>query len=166
VSESELGRTYPIDTIIPPVAEHTRYVDAGAVTIGVEYRTVNEDIVMANLRAHGMDRPPPGANQVIDEDGGVSLHVCDAATRTEYLRFDLFTGGPHYHYLTPGKHQINIAYDVHAGGDMRAWALRCIRERLPEMLRFCGAAELAAQVDQREIDAALPRVTELVGQAG
>ena len=165
MSEQEIGRKYPIDTIIPPVAEHTRYIDAGAVTIGVEYRMVNEDIVLANLKAHGMDKPPPGARQVIHEDGGVSLHVCDAQTRTEYLRFDMFTASPHYHYLTPDKHQINIAYDTNAGGDMREWALRCIRERLPAMLGFCGAAELAARVDRDEIEAALPRLTELVGRS-
>jgi hypothetical protein len=164
VSEPELGRKYPIDTIIPPVDEHTRFIYAGAVAFGVEYRMVNEDIVLANLKAHGMDRPPPGARQLIDEDGGVSLHVCDAETRTEYLRFDMFTGSPHYHYLKPGEYQINIAYDANASGEMREWALGCIRERLPAMLAFCGAAELAARVDQSEIEAALPRLTELVGR--
>lgn len=165
MSEYELGTRFHIDTIIPPVADHTHYVDAGVVTIGVEYRVVDEAIVMANLNAHGMDRPPPGARQQIDEDGGVSLHVCDAATRTEYLRFDIFDARPHYHYLCHNEYQINIPYDTNACGDMAEWALECLRHRLPDMLSFCGATNLAAQLDTAQIEAAMPHVIELVGRS-
>lgn len=166
MSESELGKTFAIDTVIPPVAEDTQYVEAAALAIGVEYRMVNEDIVMANLRAHGMDRPPEGAQQEIGDDGGVSLHVCDAATRTEYLRFDMFEGGPHYHYLRHAAGtQVNIPYDRNACGPMLDWALDCLQRRLPQMLAFCGAGDLAAQVDPDAIAAALPRVTALIGRS-
>jgi hypothetical protein len=166
MSESELGKSFAIDTVIPPLAENTHYVEAGALSIGVEYRQVNETIVLANLRAHGMDRPPEGANQIIDDDGGVSLHVCDASTRTEYLRFDMFDAGPHYHYLShKDARQINIPYDRNACGPMTEWALECIRHRLPQMLTYCGADDLAAQVDRDAIDAALPEVVALVGRS-
>ena len=165
MSESELGKRFHIDTIIPPVAEHTYYVDAGVVTIGVEYRIVDEATVMANLNAHGMDRPPPGARQQIDEDGGVSLHVCDAATRSEYLRFDMFDASPHYHYLCHDEYQLNIPYDRNACGDMTDWALECIRRRLPDMLAYCGATDLVAQLDPAKIEAAMPQIINLVGRS-
>jgi hypothetical protein len=165
VSGVDVGRKYSSDTIIPPVAEHTRYVAAGAIAIGVERRVITEDIVMANLNAHGMAAPPAGAETNIADDGGVSLHVCDGVTHVEYLRFDMFDGSPHYHYIAPGEYQINIPYDVSANGDMVPWALRCIRERLPQMLTYCGAVELAAHVDRDEIEAALPSVVDLVGTA-
>ena len=162
MSDSELGTRFGIDTIIPPVPEHTRYVDAGNVTIGVEYREVNEAIVLASLKAHGMHRPPPGARQTIDADGGVSLHVCDVSTRAEYLRFDMFDDSPHYHYLCHNEYQLNIPYDRHACGPMNDWALDCIRHRLRPMLMFCGADALAAGLDDAAIDAALPKVAGLV----
>ncbi|MCW2656512.1 MAG: hypothetical protein JWR06_705 [Jatrophihabitans sp.] len=166
MSGMEAGRRYGIDTIIPPVAANTRYVAAGAISIGVEYRLINEEIVQANLNAHGLDTSGPDVRaRMIADDGGVSLHVCDTETRTEYLRFDLFDGSPHYHYLAPGDYQINIPYDWFACGDMTSWALRCIRERLPEMLAFCGAQDLAGQVDPAQIEAAMPAVLELVGRS-
>lgn len=165
MSEAELGKRFAIDTIIPPVPEDTRYVDAGAVTFGVEYREVNEAVVLANLRAHGMDRPPPGARQTIDEDGGVSLHVCDARTRTEYLRFDMFDDSPHYHYLCHNEYQLNILYDRAACGPMTDWALECVRHRLRPMLTLCGADALAAQIDDAAIEAALPQVVALIARS-
>lgn len=165
MSEGALGKKFAIDTIIPPVDERTEYVDAGAITIGVEYREVNEEIVLANLRAHGMDRPPPGAQQDIPNDGGVSLHVCDAATRTEYLRFDMFDDAPHYHYLCHNEYQLNIPYDRNACGPMKDWAFDCIRLRLRAMLTFCGAHDLAAQVDDAALEQALPRVLGLVARS-
>ncbi|MBO0865637.1 MAG: hypothetical protein J2P16_11265 [Mycobacterium sp.] len=165
MSQTELGKRFHIDTIIPPVADNTHYVDAGAITIGVEYRVVDEAIVMANLNSHGMDRPPHGARQQIDEDGGVSLHVCDAATRTEYLRFDMFAASPHYHYLCNNEYQINIPYDSNACGDMTEWAFGCLRNRLPDMLSYCGATELAAQLDPVQIEAAMSQVIDLVGRS-
>jgi hypothetical protein len=165
VTEAELGKKFAIDTIIPPVAERTHYVTAGAIAFGVEYRVVNEDIVLANLRAHGMDRPPPGAQQVIPDDGGVSLHVCDAANHTEYLRFDMFDDAPHYHYLCHNEYQLNIPYDRNACGPMLDWAVDGIRSRLRAMLTFCGADELAGQVDDAEIEAALPQVLALIGRS-
>jgi hypothetical protein len=164
MSALDAGRRYSIDTIIPPVAANTRYVDAGAIAIGIEYRIVNEEIVKANLDAHGLEHSSANADGPIPDDGGVSLHVCDAATHTEYLRFDAFDSSPHYHYLCDGEYQLNIPFDATACGNMTSWALRCIQERLPAMLAFCGAHELAAQVDQREIDAVMPTLSELVGR--
>ena len=163
MSGMKAGRRYSIDTIIPPLAANTHYLDAGAIAIGVEYRVVNEEIVNANLATHHHESTPSDAStQQIPEDGGVSLHVCDAATHTEYLRFDMFDDSPHYHYLCPGEYQINIPYDMHACGDMTSWTLRCIRERLPEMLAFCGAQELAAQVDRDQLEAVIPTLLEMM----
>lgn len=163
MSALDAGRRYSIDTIIPPVAANTHYVEAGAIAIGLEHRVVNEEIVKANLDAHGVDHAAGNATGAIPDDGGVSLHVCDAA-HTEYLRFDAFDASPHYHYICDGEYQLNIPFDATACGDMTMWALRCIRDRLPAMLARCGAHELAAQLDQGQIDAALATLTELVGR--
>ena len=56
-------------------------------------------------------------------------------------------------------------YDVNAHGDMLTWALDCIRTRLPQMLPHAGGADLVAQLDQAELDAALTEVTELATAA-
>jgi hypothetical protein len=52
-----------------------------------------------------------------------------------------------------------VDYDVAGHGDMLAWALDCIRHRLPEMLRHAGGAELAGRLDPAAVDAALVDVT-------
>ncbi len=92
------------------------------------------------------------------EDRGWSVHVCDAATGAEYLRFDVFEGDPHYHYIHPGDHHFVVPFDRAASGDMTEWAIECLRRRLPEMLEHAGASDLAARVDRAQLEAAIPEL--------
>jgi hypothetical protein len=159
-SSTPLGHRHPSNTIIPPVAANTRYFEAGPVAIGVEYRLITNDIVNANLEAASQEFGTEHVPVNVPEDGGVSLHVVDAATHAEYLRFDIFDGSPHYHYIHPGKYQVNIPYDQAASGDMLEWVQRCLRHRLRDMLEFCGARTVAAEVDTATIEAVLPDVVQ------
>jgi len=152
---------------IPPVPAQTEYFDAGVVRFGVEYRLLNDAIAAAAdvEAASGSD----SAGESFD-DRGVSLHVFgvadDGGEPLEYLRFDCFVEDPHYHYVS-WKHKSNemIHIDPVADGDPLAWALERIRTRLPQMLERAGAPEVAARVDPRLVEQALPRVTEAAWRA-
>jgi hypothetical protein len=146
---------------IPPVAEDTTYVPAGAVSIGVEYRVLTDEI-LANLEGIEVTDDPAfrGFN-----DEGTSLHVVDAASGAEHLRFDVFDDDPHYHYLDGRGGNRVVIYDVDGIGPMWEWALTCLRERLPAMLRQAGATELAEQVDAAEVARAIPEIEKLARAA-
>jgi hypothetical protein len=161
-----LGVRYDVQPI-PPRVEDTRYFRAGTLTIGVEHRLLTDDIVDANfdagLRAEsGIDanRPDDGL-----ADEGWSVHVFDAATDLEYLRFDGFAGDPHYHYIVPGSHNVIVPYDGVALGDFQEFALSRLRTRHPDMLRESGAHELADTVDSGALEAALLDVERALAEA-
>jgi len=150
---------------IPPVEAHTEYFDAGVVRFGVEYRLLNEAITAASAidTASGADASPASL-----EDRGVSLHVFAevGGERLEVLRFDCFQEDPHYHYVCWAARSNEMLHlDPVADGDPLAWALERLRTRLPQMLERAGAAEAAARVDLRRVDAALPRVAEAAFRA-
>ncbi len=159
---SPLGGLHPAHTIIAPIEANTRYFDAGPVRIGVEYRLITSDIVNANLRAANAEHGSEYAMVAVPEDGGVSLHVVDAATHGEYLRFDIFDESPHYHYIHPGEYQRNIPFDRTAFGDMFEWVQQGLRYRLRDMLAFCGATGVAARIDAAEVESVLPAVVAAV----
>ena len=48
--------------------------------------------------------------------------------------------------------------DFTALGDPLAWTLDKIKNRLPIMLIRCDAEDVARSVDQREVDAVLPKI--------
>lgn len=150
---------------IPPVEEHTTYVDVGALSIGVEYRLLTDDIVDSNYvgtdDAAAVDATRPDAL----DDEGVSLHVCEASDGREYLRFDAFRDEPHYHYIHADGYQQIVVFDPAASGDMLEWSLGCLASRLPEMLRHAGAAELADRVDGAVVAAAMPAIATLAREA-
>jgi len=85
--------------------EHTVRIPGGAVTFGVEYRRLDEATILAEMgpdaRARFGGVVPAGMGAVIEEDG-VALHVFDAATGDELLRFDCFDDAAHWHLLAPG----------------------------------------------------------------
>jgi hypothetical protein len=60
-----------------------------------------------------------------------------------------------------------VRIDTFAEGDPTAWSLRCLRDRLPEMLAHAGVPDLAEEVRAApaEVAAGLDRVTTLVGGA-
>jgi hypothetical protein len=113
---------------------------AGPITVGLEYRVLD----------HATDTAGPS---------GPCLHVFATATMAEYLRFDCFRDGPHYHYLVPGGGNVQVRFDEAANGPVLDWALAAIRLRLRAMLTQAGADALAAQVD----DAALAAAVEAAG---
>jgi len=51
-----------------------------------------------------------------------------------------------------------LELDFTAEGDLLFWPLDKIKNRLPIMLIQCGAEDIACNVDQRDIDAALPKL--------
>ncbi|PKB82569.1 MAG: hypothetical protein BZY88_04000 [SAR202 cluster bacterium Io17-Chloro-G9] len=114
-------------------------IQAGAVTFGLEYRTLHD-----------------GAEE------GVCIHVYGDAVPgqdKELLRFDCFREAPHYHYRNGDtKKKERLMLDFTAEGDPLSWTLDKIKNRLPIMLIRCDAEDIARSLDQREVDAALPKI--------
>ena len=152
---------------IPPDAATTRFVEADPLRIGVELRFLDE----AGLDAAYGDDPDAVAEIEANkpaagvEDRGISLHVFGDDGR-EYLRFDMFEAGPHYHYIAHdlGENVI-VDFDPVALGPMLPWALAQLRERLTPMLGRAGAAGLATRVDTARLAARLGEVDRLVREA-
>ena len=104
----------------PPVEENTRWFEAGVVTIGVEYREVDPANLVETYKDSAEDmaelreRSPEGGFT----DEGVSLHVRSTEDGHEFVRFDVFDGEPHYHYVRPtGDHNNVVSFDPVADGD-------------------------------------------------
>jgi hypothetical protein len=120
----------------PPAPENTRYLQAGAITFGIEYRDVDPESLEATYAddaaqlAELEKKSPEGGFS----DEGVSIHVCGTDDGHEYVRFDVFDDEPHYHYIhrTPnGAEVVNnvIDFDTTAHGEMLAWAIERLRTR-------------------------------------
>src|SRR5205085_6258588 len=129
-----IGKVYNIPPQ-PPVPENTRYLPAGALTFGVEYRELDPASLVATYEGNTAhlaeleEKSPAGGFT----DEGVSIHVCDAADGREYLRFDIFDDEPHYHYVHhDGDAVVNnvIDFDTAAHGEMLPWAIDVLRSRL------------------------------------
>lgn len=122
--------------LIPIMQRHTRWFDAGPVSIGVERRALGTS-------AENMVRGP-------------SIHVCAADRQTEFLRFDVFGKVLHYHYvLNDEDHNVLWGYDPDANGPMIPWACAALRDRLGTLLRGAGAHDLAREVEQSGWDASV-----------
>lgn len=146
---------------IPMVAEHCITVDAGAVQLVVESRTLTNEVIDGTY--------PDGVEGSIPfDDFGASLHVCGTADGLEHLRFDCFEHEPHYHYIeqAAGVNTV-VRIDELAVGDPIEFTLACVEDRLPDMLRNCGvgalADEVAAQPDT--VRTAVIEVRELMKKA-
>jgi hypothetical protein len=147
------------------VEEDTRYVPAGAITIGVEYREFDA----ASLRKSYEGTKylevfeatvDPASNL---DRAGVSLHVCDPADGQEYLRFDCFEDDPHYHYIHPSARDGEVdnhivQFDSVAHGPMLPWALGRIRHQLPAMLAEAGGGHLVDKLDPAVIAEAVSQI--------
>lgn len=126
--------------VIPPDPAYTTYLSAGCLSIGVETRLL------------------PGREK---EFKGPSIHILDVDTGLEHLRFDVFDGLPHYHYIEPGVVDNVVAFDHAAHGDMWTWTIECLRSRIPDMLRQAGNDALADRVDVEAVRALIPEIIEL-----
>jgi hypothetical protein len=163
-----IGKVYGIPPQ-PPVAEHTYYVPAGNLRLGIEYRSLDPESLVETYKhdaaqlAEMLERSPEGGFT----DEGLSFHVCSAEDGHEYVRFDVFEGEPHYHYNHPGPEVINnvIDFDTVAHGDMLPWALSCLRTRLPAMLAEAGGGALVDGLDQAAIDRAVDELAGLASRA-
>ena len=159
------GTVYNVPPI-PPDAEHTTYVDAGALKFGVEYRLLDAAELEANYEGEAMEEIQDALAGNTVQDNGVSIHVCGADDGHEYLRFDMFEREPHYHYIEPsGEKQTIIDYDRVAMGEMLPWALDQLRHRIEPMLEFAGGAALVGKLDKNAIEAGLVEVEKLAREA-
>lgn len=159
------GTVYTVPPI-PPNAEHTKYVDAGALQIGVEYRLLDDAELASNYEGAQMDEIQEALAGDTVQDNGVSLHVVGSEDGHEYLRFDLFELEPHYHYIDrSGEQQTIIDFDRVALGPMLPWALEQIRGRLVPMLERAGGGELAKKIDPARIASSLVEVEKLAREA-
>jgi hypothetical protein len=166
-----IGKVYNIPPE-PPVAQNTHRFPAGVVTFGVEYRVLDPESLRetyapnaAHLAEMEALSPEGGFS-----DEGVSVHVCSSDDDFEYLRFDLFDGEPHYHYIhraDDGSVAVNnvIDFDVVAHGDMLPWAIGCLSDRLEDMLTEAGGAHLVANLDEDLVAGALAQVAERAAEA-
>lgn len=161
-----MGTTYYMQPIAP-IEENTVRVSAGAVTFGLEMRELNPALVRTFYRGRPDEEHINAMSDRVDalDDGGPSIHVFGSDDQLEYLRFDCFKNGPHYHYVHPNEeYQVVSEIDPAADGDPFEWALGRLRSRLPEMLRESGGATLADQVDQATVDKAIDRISELAAK--
>lgn len=150
---------------IPPVEAHCQRFAVGPISIWVEYRLLNDAIAAAHTVGEGL-----AGDVATVEDRGVSLHIFGepepGKPEIEFLRFDCFDEDPHYHYVSYANQTNEMVHlDPHAHGDPLAWALECLRTRLPQLLERAGASTLAARVDSRRLEEALPKVTEAAYRA-
>ncbi len=156
-------------TVMPaaPVSKQTEFIEAGPLTIGVEYRLLTAEIAKAAFgqryyeQHHDPNAPPR-------TDKGVTLHVCsnEGGKLTEHLRFDCFNEDPHYHYINwkkPVNELVGLHPSVH--GDPLVWALDRIQNRLPQMLLRAEATEAAERMDRAALEAVLPAVAEAAYRA-
>ena len=146
---------------IPMVPEHCTSVDAGAVQLVVESRTLTNAIIEHTFH-DGVEVEVPF------DDFGATLHVCGTADGMEHLRFDCFEHEPHYHYIeqAAGANTV-VRIDELAVGDPVDFSLACVEHHLPDMLRHCGVADLADEVAGRpdKVHAAVVEVRELMKTA-
>jgi len=151
-------RTLPV----PAFDEYTARIDAGAVTFGVEYRQLDEAVLLdyygPDARSAFDNVTPAGMEGTVEEDG-LCLHVFGSVDGAEYLRFDCFDAAAHYHLLDPhAPVNVVIEHDSEAQGPLLDWALEALRDRLPDLLAEAGATALAVTVDPDRVATALDEV--------
>jgi hypothetical protein len=166
-----VGHRYPI-LPIPWIPEHTELIPAGVLTIGVGHRVLDEATAKAYLDEVGFARERDddgGEREYMGRDAGVCIHVLGPGRDgelLEYLRLDSFDDEPHYHYVyNDERAQDRVFLDPTLEGDPMEWALDRVRTRMPEVLMKVGAPELAAQIDQAAIEAAMPEVRRAIDRA-
>ena len=164
-----IGKVYNIPPQ-PPVAENTRYLRAGALTFGVEYRELDPASLEATYQGNAAqlaelrERSPEGGFS----DEGVSIHVCATDDGREYVRFDMFDDEPHYHYVHhDGEDIVNnvIDFDRAAHGEMLPWAIDRLRTRLAAMLTEAGGAHLVPKLEPALIGPVIDEVEQLAARA-
>lgn len=149
-------RTLPV----PAFDAFTARIPAGAVTFGVEWRHLDEAVILdyygPDARARFDGKRPAGFAPGPVEEDGLCLHVFGTADGAEYLRFDCFEEASHYHLLDPHTPTNTVIdHDRAASGPLLEWALAAIGTRLAELLAQAGASALAAAVEPDRVRQAL-----------
>jgi hypothetical protein len=116
-------------------------VPAGPITFVVQHRALVQDGV---------------------ESGGPTVRVLGGDDEHEYLRFDLFNVGPHYHYEPPAEQERILMIDTVAEGDVVSWGVTRLRDRLVPMLVAAGGQGLADALDEQVLAQAVDDVESLV----
>ncbi len=151
---------------IPPDPEHTTWVEAGALRIGVEYRVLDDAELQANYEGRDMQEIRAAQGDRTIQDNGVSIHVAGSQDGHEYLRFDMFEQDPHYHYIEPsGERQTVVQFDRVAMGEMLPWTLGQLRHRLAQMLERAGGKDLLPKLDGTRLEAGIAKVEQLARAA-
>ncbi len=149
--------------MIAPVPERCVSRPAGPLRFVVEARHLDDRAVSGNLS----DEADP--DDAVFDDFGPTLHVYGADDGIEHLRFDCFAYKPHYHYVhEDGAVNTVCRIDQFAEGDVGEWTIGRLRERLPEMLEYCGVTGLAEQVRVHRVEvlAVVEAVASLLREAG
>lgn len=92
------------------------------------------------------------------EAGGPTVRVFGTDDGHEYLRFDMFDVGAHYHYEPPGTDEQIVRLDTVAEGEPIDWMIDRLRRRLPAMLSAAGGAHLVGDLDDRQLADAIELV--------
>jgi hypothetical protein len=121
--------------------EHGRSVTAGPVTFVVEHRMVVQDGT---------------------ETGGPTVRVLGGDDGHEFLRLDMFSVSPHYHYEPRGEAERVLMLDTDAEGDPVEWGIAKLRTRLTPMLVAAGGQEVADALDEPTLARAMDDVESLV----
>lgn len=151
---------------IPMIEEHCVAVDAGAVQLVVESRRLTNEIIDATIGRSEFRRV--GAEDIVFDDGGASLHVLGTDDGLEHLRFDCFEHEPHYHYIDQADEANTVVrIDELAVGDPVGFTLAAVEHHLADMLRHSGPDGLADQVAAQEhrVAEALVEVRTLMDRA-
>jgi hypothetical protein len=138
-----LGQTYNVQPV-PPDPDHTTYFDAGPLRIGVEYRVIAPEDLVAAYEGDDLAEIEEHSPEGGFADEGLSIHIESVADDHEYIRFDAFDDDPHYHYVdkAAGTNTL-VGYDTAANGPVLSWVLHQVHHRLDPMLRHAGAAHVA-----------------------
>ncbi len=159
-----VGTSYEIDFKVPMDPGATRSFEAGGLTFGVEVRALNAEVLQ---RAYGHDPEKLARTRSEFQQGlelvGRSVHVFDAETEEEYLRFDAFDDEPHYHYIFPGSHHTIVWWDEVAHGPLPERLPTLLHDRLAEMLGVVVEPGRLARIDLAAVDRVLPDVMTALG---
>jgi hypothetical protein len=92
-------------------------------------------------------------------DRGPSLRVYGdvEGKPVQLLRFDCFEQDPHFHYDPDGKNNL-LRMDKANVSDPIAWSMDYLRGNVASLVRIAGYGNLASEVDETALTAALPTV--------
>ena len=95
----------------------------------------------------------------LNTDRGPSLRIYGEVEGqpVQLLRFDCFEHEPHFHYDPEGKNN-QLRLDKANVSDPIAWAMDYLQGNITSLVRIAGYSDLADQVDEGVLTAALPTV--------